>query len=187
MNRRSFLTTLAAGGAGVLLHEKLLAQGSPSRASGANDALLDDLSRRSFRYFWEQTDPHTGITRGRARTDGSDYAKERRDVGTTGGTGFALTALCIGAERKWITRAEARERARATLSAYVDGPVKNEHGWFYHWLNVKTGERTGAAFDAAQFGLREGTKSNRPFSEVSTSDSTWLVAGALTAREYFRE
>src|SRR5207244_1681822 len=132
-------------------------------------------------------DPQTGIVRGRANNDGSDYVKERRDVGTTGGTGFALTALCVGAERKWVSRAEARERTRATLRAYANGPVMNEHGWFYHWVNVKTGARTGAAFDAAQFGVREGSKSTRPFSEVSTSDSTWLVAGALTARQYFKE
>ena len=187
MNRRSFFSALAAGGAGVLLPEKLRAGNVPARPARADDALLDDLSRRSFRFFWEQSDPHTGIVRGRARTDGSEYAQERREIGTTGGTGFALTALCIGAERKWVTREEARERARATLRAYADGPVKNEHGWFYHWLNVKTGARTGAAYDTAQFGAREGSKSNRPFSEVSTSDSTWLVAGALTARQYFRE
>lgn len=187
MNRRNFLASLAAGGAGVLLSEKLRAQSGPFRPSSGDDALLDDLSRRSFRFFWEHSDPHTGIVRGRANTDGSDYAKERRDVGTTGGTGFALTALCIGVERKWVTREAARERARATLRAYATGPVKNEHGWFYHWLNVKTGARTGATFDAAELGARADKNSKRPFSEVSTSDSTWLVAGALTVRQYFRE
>ena len=187
MNRRSFISTLVAGGAGLMLPETLRAQGALARISPDDDALLDDLAHRSFRYFWEQSDPHTGIVRGRAHNDGSEYAKERRDVGTTGGTGFGLTALCIGAERKWVTRDEARERVRATLQAYVKGPVKHEHGWFYHWLNVKTGERTGAAYDVAQFGVRPGSNSKRPFSEVSTSDATWLVAGALTARQYFRE
>lgn len=153
-------------------------------ATSTDQALLDDLARRSFNFFWEQSDPQTGIVRGRAHNDGSDYEKERRDVGTTGGTGFALTAMCIGAERGWVSRAEARERVRATLRAYADGPIKNEHGWFYHWLNVKSGQRTGAAYDAAQFGARKG---KADFSEVSTSDSTWLVAGALTARQYFHE
>jgi hypothetical protein len=188
MNRRAFVTTLAAGGAATLLAPHLRAAATVAKSgTAADDALLDDISRRSFDFFWEQSDPHTGIVRGRAKNDGTEYAKERRDVGTTGGTGFALTALCIGAERKWVTREAARERVRATLRAYANGPVKHEHGWFYHWLNVTSGERTGAAYDAAQFGLREGSKSNRPFSEVSTSDSTWLVAGALTARQYFHE
>lgn len=187
MNRRTFLTQLAAGGTALLATGASHAAEAQAKVASADDALLDDIARRSFRFFWEQSDPKTGITRGRAMNDGGEYAKERRDVGTTGGTGFGITALCIGAERKWVSREEARERVRATLRAYANGPVKNEHGWFYHWLNVKTGERTGAAFDAAQFGLREGVKSNRPFSEVSTSDSTWLVAGALTARQYFSE
>lgn len=186
IERRAFLQTLAAGGA-ALVGAKLGGQAVGAKVSGSDDAMLDDIARRSFRFFWEQSDPHTGIVRGRANNDGSDYAKERRDVGTTGGTGFGLTALCIGAERNWIAREAARKRARATLRAYVDGPVANEHGWFYHWLNVKTGARTGAAFDAAQFGVREGSKSSRPFSEVSTSDATWLVAGALTVRQYFAE
>jgi hypothetical protein len=187
MNRRAFLTQLTAGGTALLAVGASRAAEAKPKVATSDDALLDDIAHRSFRFFWEQSDPKTGITRGRARNDGGEYAKERRDVGTTGGTGFGITALCIGAERKWVSRAEARERVRATLRAYANGPVKNEHGWFYHWLNVQTGERTGAAFDAAQFGLREGVKSNRPFSEVSTSDSTWLVAGALTARQYFSE
>lgn len=189
MHRRCFLSSLARGATGAFLGRDLLAASAPTgpRITPADDALLDDLARRSFRFFWEHSDPQTGIVRGRARTDGSDYARERRDVGTTGGTGFGLTALCIGAERQWVTRAAARERARATLRAYAHGPVKNEHGWFYHWLNVQTGERTGAVYDAAQFGLRADSKSSRPFSEVSVSDSTWLVAGALTVRQYFQE
>ena len=187
MNRRSFLQRFVALGATARYVGQMTAADAAAMSTSADDAHLEDISRRSFRFFWEQSDPQTGIVRGRANNDGSDYAKERRDVGTTGGTGFALTALCIGAERKWVSRAEARERARATLRAYASGPVANEHGWFFHWLNVRSGARTGAAFDAAQFGVREGSKSSRPFSEVSTSDSTWLVAGALTARQYFPE
>jgi len=183
MNRRSFLQLAAACAAYPLLSRTAGA----AVLAAADDALLEDMSRRCFRYFWEQTDPQTGITRGRARADGSEYPKERRDVGSTGDTGFGLTALCIGAERGWVARADARERARATLRSFADGPVKSEHGWFYHWINVKTGERTGAQYDSASFGNRPGPPSKRPKSEVSVSDSTWLVAGALTARQYFRE
>lgn len=189
MNRRSFLLSAAAGSAGLLLSRSLFAQSTAASAplKAEDEALLDDIAHRSFRYFWEQSDPHTGIIRGRAHNDGSEYAKERRDIGTTGGTGFSITAMCIGAERKWVTRDEARERVRNTLRAYYEGPVKNEHGWFYHWINVKSGARTGAGSDTAELGEREGSKSKRPFSEVSTSDSTWLIAGALTARQYFKE
>jgi hypothetical protein len=134
----------------------------------ADDHLLDDLSRRCFLYFSEQSDQQSGIARDRARADGRLHPSEGRDVGSTGATGFALTALCIGAERGWISRHEARRRARATLRSYASGPVANTHGWFYHFLDVRSGARYRT-------------------SEVSTSDSTWLVAGALTARQYFQE
>ena len=140
------------------------------------------------RFFWQQSDPHTGITRQCARTFAGheEHGPERRDIGSTGATGFSITALCIGAERGWVTREPARERVRATLRCYAEGPVRNEHGWFYHWLNVKSGERTGAAFDVAALG-HASADAKRPFSEVSVSDSTWLVAGALTAKQYFHD
>src|SRR5579863_2069275 len=176
IGRRDFLAVAVAGA--------LAAQGS-WKLSAADEALLDDLSHRCFRYFWEQSNPETGITRGRARFDGSDYPAERRDVGSTGDTGFGITSMLIGAERKWVAREEARTRVRNTLKAYADGPVQNEHGWFYHWINVRSGERTGATFDSAELTVPKEKNLKRPKSEVSVSDSTWLVLGALTARQYF--
>jgi len=175
---------MAAGAAGALLCRS--ARSAAAEAKLTDEEFLEDLSHRSFRFFWEQSNPQTGITRGRARADGSNYPKVRREIGSTGATGFGLTAMCIGAERKWVTRADAQERVRATLKAYADGPVKNEHGWWYHWVNVQTGERTAASYDVAQFGVRSGAV-HANGSEVSTSDSTWLVAGTLTARQYFHE
>jgi hypothetical protein len=154
--------------------------------SPEDDAFLDDLSRRSFQFFWDASDPNTGITREHLYWDGSPYPAEIRDVGSTGATGFGITALCIGAEHGWVPRDKARQRALNTLRYYADrAPV--EHGWFYHWLNVIKGERTGATFDTAVLPLPPGRKMGRPKSEVSVSDSTWLVAGALTAAQYFRE
>src|SRR4051812_7481215 len=34
--------------------------------SAEDDAFLEDLSRRAFRYFWEQADPRTGLVLDRA-------------------------------------------------------------------------------------------------------------------------
>lgn len=180
--RRTFLASAAS----MALSGALPAAGRP-KLSAADEAFLDDLCHRSFRYFWEQGDPETGITRGRAHFDASPYAEERRDVGSTGDTGFGLTAMCIGAERRWVSREQARERVRNTLRAYAEGPVENEHGWFFHWINVKNGLRTGATFDTATRAVPQGKKLNRPKSEISTSDATWLVCGALTARRYFHD
>jgi hypothetical protein len=198
-SRRRFLASLGPGLAACIGRHSLgastplLAQNAaleliyPHSLSSEEDEFLDDLSRRAFRYFWEQSGLFTGITRGHAHTDGSPYKPERENLGSTGVTGFGITALCIGAERGWVKRDQARQRARAVLAAYAAGPVRNEHGWFYHWVNVETGERTGATFDTSHFRPPAGLRLRQPKSEVSTSDSTWLLAGALTARQYFRE
>jgi hypothetical protein len=131
------------------------------------EAFLEDLSRRSFRYFWEQADPKTGLVRDRARTDGSPHDEGHRNVASIAATGFGLTALCIAAERKWVDPGEARERARTALRFFAERAFQ-EHGWFYHWLNAVTGEREWK-------------------SEVSSIDTALLLGGVLTARQCFRE
>ncbi len=165
LSRREFLVLPVQSGVTALVAAPPIV-GKP--LDPADERLLDDLSRRCFAYFWEQSDRHGGIARDLARADGTVHPAEGRYVGSTGATGFALTALCIGAERNWIPRHEARRRVEAVLRSYARGPVANIHGWFYHFLDVRSGARYRT-------------------SEVSTSDSTWLVAGALTARQYFQE
>src|ERR1700682_6406791 len=130
-------------------------------------SFLDDLQRRSFQYFWDQANPHTGLVPDRARMDGTPLDEDHRNVGSIAATGFGLTALSIGAERGWITAEQARERARNTLRFFVNQAFQ-EHGWFYYWLDTKTGER-------------------RWKSEVSSIDTALLLAGVLTARQYFRD
>ena len=134
----------------------------------ARDArLLEDLEHRTFQYFWDHAGERTGLILDRTRTDGSPTDEEHRSVGSIAATGFGLTALCIAAERGWVTRAEARERVRLTLHFFAD-EAQQEHGWFYHWMDVNTGER-------------------RWKSEVSSIDTALLLAGVLTARQYFRD
>ena len=128
---------------------------------------LEDLERRSFQYFWEQSDPRTGLVPDRARMDGSPLDKNHQDTASIAATGFGLTALCIAADRNWISRSQAQERTRNTLLFFADKAFQ-QHGWFYHWLDTKTGER-------------------RWTSEVSSIDTALLLAGVLTARQYFRD
>ncbi len=141
-------------------------QPSPQLSTG-DQAFLEDLSQRAFRYFWEQADPQTGLVRDRARTDGSVHDERHPDIASIAATGFGLTALCIAANRHWVDPAEARERARATLRFFT-GRGPREHGWFYHWMDAKSGER-------------------RWNSEVSSIDSALLLGGVLTARQYFQD
>jgi hypothetical protein len=135
--------------------------------SAADEIFLEEMERREFRYFWEQADSRTGLVADRARTDNSPLDENHRDVASIAATGFGLTALCIAAERKWIEPEQAKERVRATLRFFADR-AEQFHGWFYHWLDAKSGAR-------------------RWNSEVSSIDTALLLAGVLTARQKFAD
>ena len=146
-------------------NSKALAQAS--HLSSQDQSFLEDLERRSFSYFWEQADSRTGLVPDRARANGSALDENHRDVASTAATGFGLTGLCIAAEHGWIDRTKARERTRNTLRFFATKAFE-KYGWFYHWIDSKTGER-------------------RWNSEVSSIDTALLLAGVLTARQYFRD
>ena len=82
--------------------------------STSDDAFLEDLSQRSFMFFWEQADADTGIIRDRAGMDGSPSANESaREIGSIASVGFGLSGMCVAAERGWRPRREVVERTRA--------------------------------------------------------------------------
>jgi hypothetical protein len=168
IRRRDFIQLAAAAGLGLAS-----GIGAP-RAFGIakhyhDDALLDDLSQRCFQYFADAMDPETGICMDLIHGDPADNEKKGdQSRGSTGVTGFALTAMCIGAERGWIPREKAKDLVRRCLQSYTNGKVPPEHGWFYHFLDVHTGQRWKEV-------------------EISTSDCIWLLAGSLTCRQYFHE
>jgi hypothetical protein len=133
----------------------------------AAQSFVDDLQQRSFRYFWEQAEPRTGLVPDRARMDGLVLDENHQNVASIAATGFGLTSLCIAADRNWIDKTQALERTRNTLR-FFDTRAFQQRGWFYHWLDAKTGER-------------------RWNSEVSSIDTALLLAGVLTVRQCFRE
>jgi hypothetical protein len=137
------------------------------KLTSEDQQFLEDLEHRSFQYFWEEGDPDTGLVPDRARMDGSPLDENHRNVASIAATGFALTGLSIAADRNWISRSQAQERTRNTLRFFANKAFQ-QHGWFYHWLDAKTGER-------------------RWNSEVSSIDTALLLAGVLTARQYFRD
>ena len=136
-----------------------------STLSAEDDALLEDLSKRSFMFFWEQADADTGIVRDRARTDGSPVNGTSRDVGSIASVGFGLTGLCIAAERGWVTRTAAINRTRTTLHFFAE-KMEHQRGWFFHFINLHTGAREWA-------------------SELSSIDTALLLAGVMTVRQCF--
>jgi len=122
---------------------------------------LDREARASFNYFWEQSNhepgsPGYGLTR--------DRYPGNPEIASIAATGFALTALPIGVENGWISREEGYERANGTLDTLL--AMEHEHGFFYHFVNVKTGKREWN-------------------SEISSIDTTLLLNGVLTAGQYF--
>jgi hypothetical protein len=119
------------------------------------DPFLSDLEERTFRFFWETANPKNGLIPDRYPTV---------TFASIAATGFGLTAYPIGVERGYITRAQARDRVLATLRFFVREP--NEHGFFYHFLDMKTGKRAND-------------------SEVSTVDTSLLLAGVLFCQSYF--
>ncbi|HET6176700.1 MAG TPA: glucoamylase family protein [Candidatus Sulfotelmatobacter sp.] len=126
-----------------------------------DDQFLDQLERATFQYFWEQTNPKTGLVKDRCNT----HIVDNGIVASIAATGFGLTALCIGQKRGFIPRAAALERVMVTLRS-LWWKLPNHRGFFYHWANINTGERV---WDA----------------EVSSVDTTILLCGVLACREYF--
>jgi hypothetical protein len=142
------------------------AKSPPVAAISAQDrAFLEDVEHRSVMYFWEQADHGTGLVLDRASADGGRAKGPSRDIASIAATGFGLSAICIGTERGWIPRDQAIERVRTTLKFFADR-ADQEHGWFYHWMDVSNGDRK---WD----------------SETSSVDSAFLLAGVLTAAQFF--
>ncbi len=126
---------------------------------------LEDLSHRSFLFFWEQADPDTGLVPDRALAVGLPETGRRRYVANVSATGFGLTAVCIGWEHHWISSRQARQRILTTLN-FLAYQAPQVHGWYYHWMDKRTGKRILG-------------------SEISSIDTALLIAGVLTAREAF--
>lgn len=128
------------------------------------DPLLGDVEQRTFHYFWDLADPTTYLIPDRAPSP---------SFSSIAAVGFGLTAYGIGAERGYVTREAAAERTLATLQSLLamkQGPnptgVSGYHGFFYHFLDMHTAERFKTV-------------------ELSTVDTSLLMAGVLFAQSYY--
>lgn len=126
-----------------------------------DDAFLEDLEKSNFQFFWEQADPQTGLVKDRCRVRTEDQSI----VASIACTGFALTALCIGQKRGYVSLQDAQNRVLTTLR-FLANSMPTHRGFFYHFAHMKTGERI---WD----------------SEVSSIDTAMLLCGVLTCREHF--
>ncbi len=154
----------ACAGRPVGLHPKGWLNPHPTSAEETDEQFVLDIARRTFNYFRDTTQIDNGLAPDRWPTV---------SFASIAATGFALTAWPIGVSRGWMSREEARARTLATLRFFASakqGPdkegVTGHHGFYYHFLGLKTGTRLGQT-------------------ELSTIDTVLLLGGMLFAQSFF--
>lgn len=124
---------------------------------------LIKLQKDTFGYFFNEFNRENGLT--------ADSTKKDSPSSITA-VGLALSTYPIAVSHGWLTREEAIKRTLTKLRFFWEGSQGTGEddlgykGFFYHFLDVKTGKRAWN-------------------SEVSTIDTTFFLAGALTAAQYF--
>ena len=125
--------------------------------------MLDDLQHDAFNFFLHETNPENGLV-----LDGT----WEDSPSSIAAVGFGFAVLPVGVERGWMSRDEAVERTWVTLRFFANSPQGPEpdtlgyQGFYYHFLNEDTGQRTWNC-------------------EISTIDTTILIAGMLVSAQYF--
>jgi hypothetical protein len=174
ITRRSATKLLAGSLASALLPTSALAAPivRPDRKpviplSPDEDAFLDEMERQACLYFYEQADSNTGQVLDRAFNKATTGERDRRITSSIAATGFGLTAFCIAHKRGYLPADRVLQRVRTTIQFHVR-PMPHEHGFFYHFNDVKTG---------------------LPLlnTEVSPIDTAILLCGILTCRAYFND
>ncbi len=122
-----------------------------------NDAFINNLEQDIFNFFLKETNLQNGLIKDSSRPSAPC---------SIASCGFGLTALCIGAEKGWISQDEAYKRALKMMVTFRD-KVPHEHGYFYHFIDMKSCKRVWGC-------------------EVSSIDTALFFAGALFASEYFK-
>lgn len=145
-------------------HNSVRAMPLRSAFSTADDQLLDDMERAAFQFFWNEASTATGLVKDRALVNGGDT----RTLASIAATGFALTALCIAAERGYASSSEIKARVRSTLDFLLNSTPLAVNGFFYHFMNMNSGARATG-------------------SELSSIDTAILLCGILTARACFQD
>ncbi len=130
-------------------------------------AFLEDMEHSACLYFTEQADPGSGQVLDRAVNKTSTGDFDRHFTSSTAATGFGLSALCISDRRGYYPTDRIKKQVITTLDFHLN-QMPHEHGFFYHFNDVKTG---------------------KPLinSEVSSIDTAILLCGVLTARAYFND
>ncbi len=174
MNRREALSLFGKSAlAFPVLNMALLGlscAGSPKNTGSAggtgpetDDQFLDQMEQGACLFFWERASAATGQVLDRAYASGG---ADPRTVSSIAATGFGLTALCIAAQRGYLPSSQVQSRVLTTLS-FIWNNLPHQNGFFYHFVDVNTGQRVNQ-------------------SEVSSIDTSILLCGVLTCRQFFQ-
>ena len=134
-----------------------------SSAKFAIETELQKLQRETFDFFLHETNPANGLVIDKTAPNWP---------ASIAATGLALACYPVSVERGFMTRVAAKERTLATLRFFWNSPQGPEpdatgyKGFYYHFLDMQTGRRAWQC-------------------ELSTVDSAFLLAGALTVAAYF--
>ncbi len=131
LTRRALLQQLTTGGACLGSLAAAPIAGPNTALAPGDDALLDEIEKACFLYFWEQGHPDTGLVKDRSKANSSDSSI----VASIAATGFGLTALCIGEKRGWVSYPDARDRVVTTLN-FLARKMPTHRGFFFHWANI---------------------------------------------------
>jgi len=125
--------------------------------------MLDNLRRATFDYFRNEVDPRTGLTADKTQPGSPS---------SIAAVGMGLSVYIVAIERGWLSRREAVERTLTVLrflhSSHqgAEAHATGYRGFYYHFLDMQTGRRAWKC-------------------ELSTIDTAILMAGVLTAANYF--
>jgi hypothetical protein len=135
----------------------------PPNLDGSDTEMLDRIQKETFEYYVGEVNAGNGLV--------AD-STQPGSPSSIAVVGLALTAYPVGVERGFWTREEAAVRTATTLSFFErssQGPEADAtgyRGFYYHFLDMNTGQRAWHC-------------------ELSTIDTTFLIAGALAAAAYF--
>jgi hypothetical protein len=124
---------------------------------------LGKLQRDIYGYFLDLTSETNGLVPDNTRPDSPC---------SIAAVGFGLAAYPVAVERDYISRVDAAKRVLTTVRFFHDAARDGERdgtgyrGFYYHFLDMGSGRRAW-------------------HSELSTIDSTFLLAGMLACATYF--
>ena len=140
-----------------------MSEEQPANSLDLGETRLHELQRHAFDYFLNETNPANGLVADSSRPG---------SPASIASVGFALAAYPVGVERGWMTRKDAVGRT-LTLMRFLWNSVQGTapdatgyKGFYYHFLDMATGRRANLC-------------------ELSTVDTSFLLAGMLTAASFF--